>query len=61
MAVYTAYTFFREVRGLWTLPQVTPDTRPAEILSEVGSLPTQFGIRYPWIQISGTLDYLPVA
>lgn len=61
MAVYTDYTFFTEVRGLWTLPQVTPDAGPAELLSEAGSPPMQFGIRHPWIQISGTLDYLPVA
>lgn len=61
MSVYTVSTFFREVRGLSTLLQVPPDAGPVELLSEAGSLPTQFGIRHPWIQISGKLDYLPVA
>ena len=61
MSVYIVYAFFREVRGLSILLQVPPNAGAVELLSEMGSPPTQFGIQHPWVQISGKLDYLPVA
>lgn len=44
MSVYTVYKFFREVRDLSALLQMSPNAGPVELLVEAGFFPILFAV-----------------